>query len=187
MPALAEETSLFPDNLFALKPAEQDRTWWAVHTKARQEKALARELLALEVPFYLPLVKKYSLLRGRRVCAHLPLFQSYVFLCLQGEERQKLFDHRRVAARMAHMLPVRDADLLQRELAQLNRLIASKSPITLEERLEPGQRVRIKTGPMKGMEGTLLVRRSETRLLVAIDFIQQGASIEVHDFQLEPL
>jgi hypothetical protein len=34
------------------------RYWWAIYTKSRQEKALARDLLAYQIPFYLPLVEK---------------------------------------------------------------------------------------------------------------------------------
>jgi hypothetical protein len=37
------------------------------------------------------------------------------------------------------------------------------------------------------MEGTVIVRRGETRLLVCVNFLQQGASIEVQDYLLERL
>jgi hypothetical protein len=37
------------------------------------------------------------------------------------------------------------------------------------------------------MEGSVLVRRGETRLLVAIDFLQRGASVAIEDYMLEPL
>jgi hypothetical protein len=37
------------------------------------------------------------------------------------------------------------------------------------------------------LEGTVLVRRGKTRLIVSITFLQQGASVEVDDFNLEPI
>jgi transcription antitermination factor NusG len=82
---------------------------------------------------------------------------------------------------------VEDAEQLVADLRQIKRLIDSDAPLTIERRLSPGQRVRIKQGSLMGMEGTVLVRRGETRLLVCINFLQQGASIEVHDYLLERL
>jgi hypothetical protein len=51
----------------------------------------------------------------------------------------------------------------------------------------PGQHVRVKVGLLKGLEGTVICRRQLTRLLVAVNFLQQGASIEVDDCLLEPV
>jgi transcription antitermination factor NusG len=59
--------------------------------------------------------------------------------------------------------------------------------MTVEERLAPGRRVRIRQGPLMGLEGTVVERRNGRRLFVAVDFLQQGASIDLDDFVLEPL
>ena len=41
--------------------------WWAVYTKARQEKSLARQLVGLGVPFYLPLIPRVANIGGRLI------------------------------------------------------------------------------------------------------------------------
>ena len=88
MPILAEEPSLFPQNLLdEVSPEENGRSWRAVYARSRQEKALARQLLAHEIPFYLPLVAKGQCVRGRRVSSYLPLFSGYLFLYATDEER----------------------------------------------------------------------------------------------------
>ena len=61
-----------------------DRRWFALYTKARQEKSLARELLKHRIPFYLPLVKKTNVSRGRKRISLMPLFGGYVFLYRGG-------------------------------------------------------------------------------------------------------
>jgi hypothetical protein len=66
-------------------------------------------------------------------------------------------------------------------------LIASNAPLTPESRLVPGNRVRVRAGALLGMEGTVLRRRGEVRLLVAINFIQQGASVLMEDCMLEAI
>jgi transcription antitermination factor NusG len=184
MPILREERSLYPPPLLdemAAQPSE--RRWWVLYTKARQEKAISRDLLAFEIPFYLPLVKKSWVSRGRKVSSHTPLFPGYVFLFASEQERIRSLTTNRVS----RVLTIDDPARLLHDLRQLRHLIASKAPLTVESRLEPGNRVRVRRGPLVGLEGTVLTRRGQTRLLVSIDFIQQGASVEVDDFQLEPI
>ncbi|MGE0759543.1 MAG: transcription termination/antitermination protein NusG [Pirellulaceae bacterium] len=191
MPILCEETSVFPDSLvdeliFDEEPLFSSRTrhWWVARTKTRQEKALARQLLAFQVPFYLPLVPKENLIRGQCVCSYLPLFEGYLFLYASDNERIQCLTTNRVS----YLLPVDEPERLHTDLVQINRLIATGAPLTVEKRLKPSMRVRVKTGPFCGMEGTLLSRRNHSsRLLVSISFLGQGASVEINDFQLEPV
>jgi transcription antitermination factor NusG len=184
MPILGEETSLFPETLLddmTCQPSE--RHWWVLYTRARQEKAVSRDLLGFQIPFYLPLVKKTWVSRGRQVSSHIPLFPGYVFLYGSDQERIRGLTTNRIS----RVLTIDDPACLLHDLRQLRQLIASRAPLTVESRLVPGNHVRVRHGPLAGLEGTVLTRRGETRLLVRVDFIQQGASVEVDDFLLEPI
>lgn len=184
MPIHPAETSIFPEDLLEASPPEpSERCWQVIYTKARQEKALARELLKYEVPFYLPLVPKDRMIRNKRVRSHLPVFAGYVFLFGSEEERVQALKTNRIS----RILSVDDQEQLAHDLAQIRRLIAADAPLTIERRLMPGRRVRVKSGVMLGLEGTVLSRRGDTRLLVAINFLQQGASVAIDDFMLEPI
>jgi transcriptional antiterminator RfaH len=145
--------------------------------------AVARELLGYQIPFYLPLVKKTVVHRRRPIVVSIPLFAGYVFL--YGSERDR---YRALKTnRLSRILTVADPDQLWRDLRQLSRLIASGAPLTLESRLAPGDRVRVRRGPLVDLEGTVLSRRGQTRLVISVNFLQQGASVEIDDFLLEPL
>jgi len=185
MPILGEETAEYPPNLLAelVEQEDSERVWWAVYTKARQEKAFVRQLVAMEIPFYLPLVPKDNLIRGKKVRSLIPLFSGYVFLFGTKEERSQSMTTNRVST----ILPVEDQTQLTTDLRQIATLINVKAPLTLEQKLAAGDPVRIKTGPMKGLEGTVVTRRAETRLLVSVKMLQQGVSVEIDDFVLEPL
>jgi transcription antitermination factor NusG len=184
VPILEAEASLYPDDLLheALEEG-QDRKWWALVTKSRQEKAVARHLLAREVPFYLPLIPKDNVVRGRRLRAHIPLFSNYLFLYGTPEERVTALQ----SNRLSQTLPVVDQSGLLHDLSNIRRLIVSGVPLTPEGRLQPGRRVRVKSGVMRGLEGLVTERRSRSRLLVAVDFIESGVSVEIDDCMLEPI
>ncbi len=184
MPILRKEPSIFPESLLDEEGRpEDDRRWRVLYTKARQEKALARDLLAAQVPFYLPLIAKENVFRGRRITSHIPLFTGYMFLLGDENERVRTLQTNRIS----RILDVEDAGSLVYDLRQVWQLIASGAPLTVESRLAPGNRVRVKHGPFAGLEGTVLQRRGKTRLLVAVNFLQQGASVEVEDFYLDPI
>jgi transcriptional antiterminator RfaH len=159
------------------------RHWWVLHTKPRQEKALARELLAQQTPFYLPLIKKHSVVRRRRLTSQVPLFNSYVFIFASEQERLRCL----VSNRILHTLPVHQPEQFRHDLQQVQRLIAANVPLTPESRLSAGTRVRVRVGPLAGIEGTVISRRDATRLLVSVNFLQRGASAEVEDFMLEEI
>ena len=193
MPVLAEETCLFPENLFdepmvatgddLLDSRVAERVWWVVYTKSRQEKSLARDLLGSQIPFYLPQVAKSSLIRGRRVRTHMPVFPGYLFLYGSPDERVDSLKTNRIS----RILPVPLQDALEQDLRQLAKLIATNAPLTIERRLAPGRKVRIRCGPMAGFEGVVVQRRGSDRLLISVSFLQQGVSVEINDFMVEPV
>ena len=183
MPILAAEPDLFPNDLFDARPESSDRCWWAVYTMARQEKSLARQMLQYRIPFYLPLVARDNTIRGRRIRSYVPLFTGYLFLLASDEERVRAL----ATHRISRVFPVVDGEEFWRDLWQVHSLIVSGAPMTVEQRLTPGRRVRVTCGPMMGLEGTVISRRGASRLLVRVNFLQQGASIAIDDFMLEPL
>ncbi|HEY5312068.1 MAG TPA: KOW motif-containing protein, partial [Pirellulales bacterium] len=182
MPILAPEINLHPGNL--LERAAGDARWWVLYTLSRQEKQLMRRLHIFDIPFYSPLVrKKQRSPAGRFRESYVPLFANYVFVLGGEEDRQTALKTNCVANWMA----APDTALLTRDLHQIQRLIETDAPLTAERRLGVGARVRVRSGPFRGFEGTVLRRDGETRLLVAVNFLQQGASVLLEDCQLERL
>jgi transcriptional antiterminator RfaH len=183
MPILTEEPQIFPEDLFERnQDGFGDRRWWALHTRPRQEKSLARQLLARGIPFYLPQVSKRLRIRKRTFTVHEPLFASYIFLLAGPEERVTALTTNRIV----RPIPVVDQRGLWHDLTQIHDLICSGVPITPEERLSPGKIVEIKSGPLAGLRGKIVDRASRRRFVVAVDFIHRGASVLLDDFTLAP-
>jgi transcription antitermination factor NusG len=117
------------------------------------------------------------------VQSYIPLFGGYVFMFGSEEERVRGLTTNRVST----ILTVDDQAQLSHDLQHVARLIESEAPLTVEKRLEAGVPVRIKAGSMEGLEGTVITRRGQTRLLVSVRMLQQGVSVEIDDFLLEPI
>lgn len=141
-----------------------------------------RKLRMMDIKFYCPLVaQKKRSPAGRVRTSHLPLFAGYLFLNGSDEERREALTTNCIS----RVSPIAESDDVVSELSRIQQLISTKKPITHESQIEAGQRIRVKTGPLKGMEGTVLKRHSTEVLLISIGFLQQGASIEIDDFQVE--
>lgn len=177
---------LYPKDLLtgsgSIGPAG-DRAWWLAHTLPRQEKAVAASLLGRGVAFYVPLVTRKSLVRRRTRVAQIPLFPGYVFLCGSEEDRLSALK----TNRLLNVQRVPDGEQLRRQLLRFWELIALGAPLVREARLVAGEHVRVKAGPFQGAEGVVLRRNGRTELLIAIDFLQQGAALEIEDCWLEPV
>jgi transcription antitermination factor NusG len=185
MPILPRQIDLFPaDLLDQERGAEGGERWLALYTLARREKDLMRKLEAAGIPFYGPLIRRRLRSPGGRTrWSHVPLFPGYVFSLADEVQRRAALATNAVA----RWIPVTDDVMLVRDLRAVKQLIDADRPLTPEARMEPGDPVRVRSGPLRGIEGAVIRRRGVERLLVAVRFLNQGASIEIEDVDLEPL
>ena len=185
MTILAKEVDLFPSDLLervAMEIGTSESRWFALYTLSRREKQLMRKLVGLNVPFYGPVVeRRYRSPNGRVRTSYQPLFANYVFIYGHPADRRASLTTNCVA----RCYDVEDGRQLVHDLQSIQRLIQIGRPLTPETCLARRDRVRVKSGIFAGFEGTILRRDKETRLLVSVNFTQQGASVELDDCQLE--
>jgi transcriptional antiterminator RfaH len=186
MPLLSTEPSIFPETLFSAdgSGAEAAPDWLVVYTRARAEKAMARILLARGSGFFLPLHERRWLSpSGRTRCSYLPLFPGYIFLYGATETRW----HALQTGMVSRCLSVTDQMGLHQDLARIYRLISSGAPLLPEERLEPGSLVEIVFGSLAGLQGKVIRRGKQLRLVVEVELLQRGVSVEIDSHMVEPI
>jgi len=185
MPILPAEPDFYPPELWdAGAGARQtpEAVWWCLHTKPRQEKAMARELRQLGLTFYLPQVTKEDRTpQGRKIRSVIPLFTSYLFLFGDPIERLAAFR----GNRLVNVLDVSDQDSLERDLRQIHTMLSSGLPVAPEASVPVGARVRIMTGPLTGVEGTVIRRGKRDQFVALVRFLGRGATVDLEDWQVE--
>jgi transcription antitermination factor NusG len=188
MPLIGPERCLFPETLlspeFQVQGKEAGRQWRVLYTRSRMEKELMRRLTARAAPFYSPIIEnRYRSPAGRQRTSYLPLFSNYVFLFGAENERYDAM----ATGCVSRSLDVTAEPEFVSDLRRIRALIDTGVPVSVESMIEAGDRVRIKSGSMTGLEGTVFKRHGQSRLLVMVDFLQQGASIELPDWEVELL
>jgi hypothetical protein len=183
MPILPAEPDLHPVDLWqgGGRGAVSER-WWCLHTKPRQEKALARTLRSQDISYYLPQVVKLDRTpQGRKIRSIVPLFTGYLFLL--GDEYARLEALR--TNRLANVLEIVDQDELIRDLRQIYQMLSSGLTVVPEPVMPVGARVRIKTGLLMGIVGTVIRRGKRDQFVAVVQFLGRGATVDLEDWQVE--
>ena len=184
MPILLREPDIHPVELLDRSETGLEQSWWAMYTKSNREKELMRRLHAMDLCYYAPTIaQKKRSPEGRVRPSFVPLFRNYVFFCGDGFDRYRALTTNCIS----RDVPVHDAVELVRDLRQIQQLLATGTPVAIESQIEAGRRVRIRSGPLTGYEGTVVQRKGRGRLLIAVKFIQQGMSVEIGDFEVEAI
>lgn len=186
MPILACEPDLYPSDLFdSTQPyLETEGRWFACYCRPNQEKQLMRRLVRHDVAHYCPLVpKKNRSPAGRIRTSHIPLFTGYVFI--HGDETVRYTAM--TTDCVSRWLDVPDSESLEVDLKRIHQLILSGESLEAESRLVPGTPVRVRRGPFEGMSGVIIHRHGQCRLLIAVNFLQQGASVLIDQYDVEQI
>ncbi len=157
--------------------------WWVVHTRSRNEKALAQDLISKDISYFLPMSWKVSRKSRRTTRSLLPLFNGYLFFCGKENERVELLKTNRVA----NLIEVDNQQKLLDELVQVNQALQSGAPLTPHNYIKEGQRCRVIAGPLMGLEGIVVRSNNAMRLVLQIDMLGQAASVEIDVDMIEVL
>jgi len=157
--------------------------WWVAHTKSRNEKALAHDLMAKNISYFLPMALRVHRHSRRTIKAMLPLFTGYLFFCGNETERVELLKTNRVA----NLLEVKDQETLIGELVRFEQALRAGAPLTPHSYLKKGQWCRVIAGPLLGLEGIVVQTKGDTRLVLQINMLGQAASVEIDMVMIEPI
>jgi transcription antitermination factor NusG len=157
--------------------------WWVAHTRSRHEKALAFDLLKCGVAFFLPMIEKTTVIRGRRFRGMHPLFPGYLFFAGDHEARYQALS----TSHVAQVISVLDQARLVHELAQIERALTAQAGLDPFPYLKKGVRCRVVAGSLQGTEGVVVRRRGVTRLVLQVDMLGQAVAAEVDPSLVEPL
>ena len=158
-----------------------ETAWFVAHTRPRCEKKLKQLCEREGFPVTLPCYRTVHKYRGKTAVFHKPLFPGYVFLQLHPEQKQKIYQNDHVA----NLLVVHDQALFIRQLDEILKALDTDLEVFLAPQIGQGSRVKIKTGPLRGLDGWVEQRHGMTTVLLRLDFIGQAAAVKMHADELE--
>lgn len=157
--------------------------WYAVYTCANHEKRVAEQLIERNVEHFLPLYETVRRWKDRRVRLQLPLFPGYLFVRLLLRDQIRVLQVPSVVRLLGFgehpiALPEGEIEALRNGL---DGRWAQPHPY-----LTTGKRLRIKSGPLAGVEGILSRRKGGFRVVLSIELIKTSVAVEVDAADLMP-
>lgn len=163
--------------------AEVNPGWYAIYTRHQHEKVIARLLSEKGFEVFLPVQSVARRWKDRTKQVSLPLFPCYVFIW-GGLERR--FDI--VTTPGFHSFvgfgdqPV---TIPQEQIEAIRLAFASGSRIEPYPFLRFGDKVRIRSGPLEGIEGILVRKKKSVRLVLSVELLEKSVAVEVDAFLVE--
>ena len=161
--------------------------WYAVRTRSRHEKLVARQLENQGIESFLPVVAQTHNWSDRRKQVETPLFSGYAFLRMihSSEDRVRVLRTQGVVSFVGIHgtgIPIPD-----HQIEDIKTLLASR--ISYEERpfLRIGQRVRVKGGALDGIQGILVAENGDRSLVISVEPIQRSLCVRVAGYEVEAI
>jgi len=162
------------------------QNWYGLQTRARHEKIVAQRLEERGVTTFLPLVTEVHRWSDRKKSVQMPLFRCYVFAKFVPNRLERL----RVL-RVDGVLGLvgargEGAPIPDEQIDAVRSLVEGPIPWSPHPFLQIGQRVRIRSGALDGLEGILVSRNGDRTLVISVDAIQRSLSVRVEGYEVEP-
>ena len=164
--------------------AEQSRLKWHVlYVKSRQEKILADDLGAMGITHFLPLIRESRYSGKRKSVVEMPLFPGYLFLKGTLDEAYRADRTKRVV----RIISVPDQSRIDWELRNIHQALNRSATLDPYPSLRVGVRVAGRSGPFRGIQGIIEDRGSADRLVLQVELLGRGATLEIGGAVLEAI
>jgi transcription antitermination factor NusG len=157
--------------------------WYAVQTCANHEKRVSQQLCQRTVEAYLPLYESMRQWKDRRMRLELPLFPGYVFVHLALCDRLRVLQTPSVVRLVG--FGGQPAALPDQEIEALRQGLTHKLRLEPHPYLKVGNRVRVRNGPLQGLEGILVRKKNGSRFVISLDLIMRSVAAEIDVAELE--
>lgn len=159
-------------------PASPQAPWFALQVSQRHEKAVSTILENKGVIQFLPVRKVVLEWRDRIVEREAPLFPGYLFCRLDLHKRLLPVlttpGVMRIVGSGRTPIPIAESEIQAIQSIVNSGLDAEPCPVP-----HVGDRVRIRLGPLKGLEGTLIGLKKRRRFVVCVSLLNRAVAVEI--------
>jgi transcription antitermination factor NusG len=159
--------------------------WFALQVRTRWENSAAMLLSGKGYQTLLPTYETSKRWNGRVKRLKAPLFPGYVFCQFDALNRLPILVTPgviSVVGRGRVPLPVDDA-----EITALQTVVSSGLSTEPWPYLEIGQRIRIESDALKGLEGILIKFKGNHRIVVSVSLLRRSVALEIDRNCVSPL
>jgi transcription antitermination factor NusG len=153
--------------------------WFALQTRYRYEDRIAAELQTKGFESYLPKLREVHQWKDRKKVLDVPAFGGYLFARFEPslQNRVRVLETAGVVKLLGcHGTP---QPVSQFEIESLRLALESGAPCSRHPYVQAGTPVRVRSGPLAGLEGRVLRMGNRLNVFVNVASVCQAIAIEV--------
>ena len=151
--------------------------WFALQVRTRQEMGVAQQLGGQGYERFLPLYKLRKRWSDRIKEVDAPLFPGYLFCRFNPQDRLPILKTPGVIQIVGFNNGPTAVD--ESEIQSIQRLVTAGVPNQPWPYLAAGDRVRIDSGPLLGLQGILIDVKRSHRLVLSVTLLQRSVAVEI--------
>ena len=163
----------------------QDSHWWALYTRHKHKRVVSDMLLAKGFEIFLPVYDSIRRWKDRQKVLSLPLFPCYVFVKGAFNRRLQVVSTPGVHMILSH--GERAAVIPENEIDAIRQTIEGHFRVEPHPFLRCGERVRVIRGSLQGVEGILIRKKNQFRLVLTVEMLAKSVAVEIDATAVEPI
>jgi transcription antitermination factor NusG len=152
--------------------------WYPVYTNPRAEKKACEALTSKGIETYLPLHRQLKQWSDRKKWVEEPFIKSYLFVHIKEHEQAEVLMTKGISRFIYFSGKI--TAMPDRQINELKLIMASPYELEVtEENLQPGEKIVIKAGPLKGLSGEMISYRSQKQLAIRLENLGYSIIVQV--------
>ena len=159
-------------------------SWFAIWTRSRHEHVVREQIERKHFDAFLPTITRWSHWKDRKKKIDWPLFPGYCFARFEQEEALSILK----CTGVVNIVSVegKPAPIPEHEIESIRVLLESDLQYDPCPLIREGMMVEVTHGALKGVVGRLVRKGAHARLILSVDLIGQGVSVEVDAADVKP-
>lgn len=160
-----------------MNPKTHELKWHVVYTMPRSEQKVAMCVSDMGMESFLPMhtvVRQWS---DRKKKMRVPLFPNYVFVRVNEVSRNYLYSIRELVNFVS--IEKKPVVVRENEINAIKQVLDEAVDVSPEEYFYEGMNVQINHGQFAGLEGVVIKRNGNTRLMIRIEGLMKAFSFNI--------
>jgi transcriptional antiterminator RfaH len=153
------------------------RSWFALYTKPRQEFKALIKIEAACIEFYLPTIIKIKQWRDRKKKIEEPILRGYIFI--HGNEKERLIAMQNSSIVRTICFQGKPAVIPDWEMENLKKFLSHSADIIVSDKIEIGTKVKIMEGPFSDIVGIVTGEQEDKWLAVSIELLKRSVMVRL--------
>lgn len=159
--------------------------WYAIYLRNRHEKTVDQRLKEKGFETYLPMIEEVRQYSDRRKKVLEPMFRGYLFVRTDLKNTSPILQTEGVVRFIG--TKTRPSPIPDREISWIRIIELKPIDIKREPSITTGERVRVNSGPLEGLEGIVISVRGGMRVVLLVESIGQALSVQVDPNAIKPI